>query len=206
MKNKENVSCTCSEMKVGTFISLTSFGNKKGFTLIELLVVISIIGVLSSVVLASLSSARQKAKEAAVRQGVRQLERIIQLHYDETGSYAGAQSPVAWVPQNTTCDGLFTGMSASLRSQAINICKSIVANSPAIWGTPGHSLLVGNPLDLSQKFSIMATLNANNSTFFCTGSGGTSDNAWYWTNSGGQDIQGNQSLWPTSPAGCYYNP
>lgn len=60
---------------------------KGGFTLVELLVVISIIGLLSSVVLASLSSARAKARDTRRISDMRQIGLALQLYYDANGSY-----------------------------------------------------------------------------------------------------------------------
>lgn len=59
----------------------------RGFTLIELLVVIAIIGMLSSVVLASLSSARMKARDARRLQDAKQVQTALELYYNDNNTY-----------------------------------------------------------------------------------------------------------------------
>lgn len=66
---------------------MIKINNKKGFTLIELLVVISIIGLLSSVVLGSLNSARSKARDTKRKLDLKQLQTALNMYYDKNGSY-----------------------------------------------------------------------------------------------------------------------
>jgi prepilin-type N-terminal cleavage/methylation domain-containing protein len=60
-----------------------------GFTLIELLVVIAIIGILASVVLASLNDARSRGADAAVVSSINNMRAQAELYYEDNGlSYA----------------------------------------------------------------------------------------------------------------------
>ena len=65
------------------------FQKKKGFTLIELLVVIAIIGVLASVVLASVNTARGKARDARRVADFNQIRLALELYYDDNNVYPG---------------------------------------------------------------------------------------------------------------------
>jgi prepilin-type N-terminal cleavage/methylation domain-containing protein len=61
--------------------------SKRGFTLIELLVVISIISLLSSIIFASLNSARVKARDAGRIAQLEQIRNAIELYYNDNGQY-----------------------------------------------------------------------------------------------------------------------
>jgi prepilin-type N-terminal cleavage/methylation domain-containing protein len=82
----------------------------KGFTLIELLVVIAIIGVLSSVVLASLTTARGKGADASIKTNLANIRAQAEMLYDTNGSYAVDASPTyfALAQCASTADTLFS--------------------------------------------------------------------------------------------------
>lgn len=61
--------------------------HRAGFTLIELLVVIAVIGILASVILASLGSARKKAADAKMKSELKQISTALEFYYDSYGSY-----------------------------------------------------------------------------------------------------------------------
>lgn len=108
--------------------------NSKGFTLIELLVVIAIIGILSSVVLASLTTARSRGTAAAVQSELANMRAQAELYYSTTGN--NGYSTTAAV-SCTTSPSVFVGVNSLSSLLAGLAAKSVtptcVASSTA-WG------------------------------------------------------------------------
>lgn len=96
--------------------------SSKGFTLIELLVVIAIIGILSSVVLASLTTARSRGTAAAVQNELSSIRAQAELYYSTNGnSYAPATYGTAGV--SVGCDAT----AGSLFGTTVNGAGTLIA-------------------------------------------------------------------------------
>ncbi|MFA5109729.1 MAG: prepilin-type N-terminal cleavage/methylation domain-containing protein [Patescibacteria group bacterium] len=81
--------------------------NKKGFTLIELLVVIAIIGLLSTLSIIALNSARARSRDAKRISDVKQIQTALEMYYNDTGDYPTSAS---------TGDAIASGSSTYLRA------------------------------------------------------------------------------------------
>ncbi len=98
--------------------------NLKGFTLIELLVVIAIIGMLSSIVLGQLNSARDKGSNAAVKNNLSNIRPVAELFYDNNNnSYNG-------VCNNTP---VVRGLDAASQAGSGNTTTDLCFNSASAW-------------------------------------------------------------------------
>lgn len=67
-------------------IKLTKFYHQ-AFTLVELLVVIAIIGILSTLSIVGLNSARAKARDSRRLSDVREIATALEMYYSDTGVY-----------------------------------------------------------------------------------------------------------------------
>lgn len=111
---------------------MNKINSKKGFTLIELLVVVAIIGILASVVLTSLNTARNKGKDASVQSSMSSMRASAELGVDSAGTY------VDDICTLTTTGGIGTLVTAVNSAASPNTvsCGQNTADGtrPTAWG------------------------------------------------------------------------
>lgn len=120
--------------------------NTRGFTLIELLVVIAIIGILASVVLASLNSARDKGADAAVKSNLNNARAEAELFYDNNGrSYDGvcAASGANVIGDNMQGAANSMGGTYTVSDTANGSATTVVCHDYNSGGTNGWAAIGG---------------------------------------------------------------
>lgn len=124
---------------------------KSGFTLIELLVTISIIGLLTSIVLGSLTVARKNAQDAKIKEQLAQVRNVAAVYYD-------AQTPNSY--------GSISGAPCLLEDPGYCNCSG-----SDVTGTVFEGILVA-PLVKTSSFPAGVTLNciASDSFYMITAS------------------------------------
>ena len=84
------------------------YKEKKAFTLIELLVVIAIIGLLSTLSIIALNSARAKARDAKRISDVKQMQVALEMYYNDMADYPETASITGGVAIASTGTGSST--------------------------------------------------------------------------------------------------
>lgn len=129
---------------------------RKGFSLVELMIVITIIGVLSTIVLGSISNSRARAYDSKVKQQLSSFRAAAEIYFLN-------QNPNTYGPATIVCnEGLFNDFSS-------------------VNGAPGLYIAAGNLPDFTQvvcgasdsAYAVKATLFSGNE-YWCVDNKGAS--------------------------------
>ena len=134
----------------------------RGFTLIELLVVIAIIGILASIVLASLSTARAKGTVSSVKEQLNSVKNAAEIFYLANNSYGTAGTAGVGV----NCAGANIG---SLFADTASNMASIIRGMQNVTGMTAAKMDCGSS---PTAYSVSAQLPDN--SYWCVDSNGTS--------------------------------
>jgi|SRR3989344_3147109 len=132
------------------------FNSRKGFSLVELLIVITIIGILSTIVLSSLSNSRSKAYDTKVKEQLSSFRTSAEIYFTN-------QSPTSYAPVVNSCtNGIFADL------QDVNASPGLYLT---VANLPPNTQVVCSASD--SAYAVKATLYSGNA-YWCVDSLGTS--------------------------------
>lgn len=116
--------------------------NRKGFTLIELLVVIAIIGLLSTLAIVALGTARLKSRDARRLADLKQIQTALEMYYSDSSSYPLTPGSGGVLGENgaNVCLNLASGFtSANCPTPFLGIVPKDPGSSHYIYNSGGTS-------------------------------------------------------------------
>lgn len=137
-------------------MNFSIFKSKKAFSLVELLIVITIIGILSTIVLNSLSTSRARAYDSKVKQHLSSFRTAAEI-------YANNQEPNGYGPASASCSsGIFNDVSQANGNPAIYIAEGNLPTGTQVVCSSSDS-----------AYAIKATLYSGND-YWCVDNRGSS--------------------------------